>query len=104
VVTTVPGARPPDLPLVRVPAPGAGDPATVAALTVLASLPPVLREPLVEVAAESSTRVRLVLTDGRSVFWGDATDNAAKAQVAEVLLRQKRRTMDVSAPGAVTAK
>ena len=48
------------------------------------------------------TRISLELTDGRTVVWGDATDNDDKAIVATALLGQPGKTIDVSAPNVVT--
>lgn len=98
---TIP-ARPAHLPLVRVPAPGPDDRATRSALLVLAALPPALRDPLVEVVVLGPARIRLRLTKGREVVWGDATENAAKAKSAAVLLARGSKVMDVSAPDVVT--
>ena len=96
--------RPPHLPLVRLAAPRPDEPATKAALTVLAALTPALRAQLVELVAERPTRIRLSLANGRTVIWGDATDNAAKAQVATALLSKPGTEIDVSAPEVVTVR
>jgi cell division protein FtsQ len=94
--------RPAGLPLVRLGHPGPRDAATRAAMTVLASLTPQLRAALAVLVADSPTRVRLELTGGRTVVWGDATDSAAKAQVATAFLSRSGRVIDVSAPEFVT--
>lgn len=100
---TVP-QRPEALPLVRLATPSTADAATRAGLTVLQALPPELLESLGTLVAEASTRIRLELTDGRVVVWGDATENAAKARVALVLLGRPGTVLDVSAPTLVTVR
>ena len=96
--------RPPDLPLVRLGQPGPRDPTTRAALQVLAALTPKLRERLAELVAEKPARIRLLLTDKRTVIWGDATENETKANVATVLLDRQGTEIDVSAPHVVTVR
>jgi cell division protein FtsQ len=97
-------ARPANLPLVKLAAPDSRDPTTRAALTVLASLSPRLRELLVELVAESPTRIRLVLPDERTIVWGDATENDAKVRVIASLLDSPAKVIDVSAPSVVTLR
>ncbi len=97
-------ARPPELPLVRLAAPGPDEPSTRAVLTVLAALTPQLRAQLVELVAERPTRIRLSLANKRTVIWGDATDSALKAQVATSLLDKPGTQIDVSAPEVVTVR
>ncbi|MEV8516634.1 FtsQ-type POTRA domain-containing protein [Dactylosporangium sp. NPDC051484] len=95
---------PPGLPVIRVAQPEPGDATTAGALTVLAALPPVVREQMVALVAESPTRIRLELTDGRLVVWGDATQNAAKVRVLGLTKIEPGHTLDVSAPGVVLEK
>ncbi|MGC9667353.1 cell division protein FtsQ/DivIB [Planosporangium sp. 12N6] len=97
-------AAPAGLPVVRVPAPGRNDPTTRAALTVLATLPAGLREPMAALVADAPARIRLELRDGRQIVWGDATDSDAKARVALSLLASGKKVMDVSAPSVVTIR
>jgi cell division protein FtsQ len=97
-------SRPAGLAQVRIPEPGAGDPTTRAALTVLAALPPTLLEPLAVLVADAPARVRLELADGRTIVWGDATENAEKVRVALVLMGRPGRIIDVSAPSLVTIR
>jgi cell division protein FtsQ len=104
VVYAPTASRPPGLVLLKIPSPAAGDATTRAALTVLRSLPPGLREPLAALAADAPARVRLELTDGRTIVWGDSSENEAKARVALVLLTRPGRTIDVSAPELVTVR
>jgi cell division protein FtsQ len=98
---TVP-TRPRELPLVVLSRPGPEDPATRAAVTVLAALTPQLREGLVRLVAPAPARIRLELSGGRTVVWGDAEDNDTKARVATALLKREGTVIDVSAPEFVT--
>jgi cell division protein FtsQ len=102
------GERPTDLPLVRLVQPSPLDETTRAALTVLAALPPALLGPLAALVAEAPTRIRLELSDERTIIWGDATENAAKVRVATALLsapeNAKAKTLDVSAPSVITIR
>lgn len=104
VVYTKAEARPAGLALLRIPAPSRTDPTTRAALTVLRALPPELLAPMAVLAADAPARIRLELTDGRTIVWGDATENAEKARVATVLITRPGRTIDVSAPSLVTIR
>jgi cell division protein FtsQ len=92
----------PGLPVLKLAAPGPADPTTQAALTVLASLHPPLRERLVTLVADSPARIRLELQGNREIIWGDATDNDAKAVAATTLLGQPGDVIDVSAPQFAT--
>lgn len=96
--------RPADLPLVRLADPRPEDSTTRAALTVLAALTPPLLEQMVELTADAPTRIRLLLTGGRTVIWGDATENDTKAKVVAVLLPKPGKEIDVSAPEVVTVR
>jgi cell division protein FtsQ len=96
--------RPADLPLVRVTAPGQDDPATQGALSILAALTPQLRERLAEVTVAGPARYTLRLIEGRTVIWGDPSQNDVKARVATALLDREATTIDVSAPEVVTIR
>lgn len=96
--------RPAALPLIRLAAPGGGDPTTRAAVTVLGALPSELRTLLTALVAEAPARIRLELADGRSIIWGDSTENSAKVRVALVLLTRPGKVLDVSAPNLVTVR
>lgn len=96
--------RPDDLPLVRVAAPGQADAATRAALSVLAALTPQLRQRLADVTVAGPARVTLRLHGGRTVLWGDPSQNDVKARVATALLDREGTTIDVSAPDVVTIR
>jgi cell division protein FtsQ len=93
---------PAGVPVVRVQAPGPGDPATMAALRVLPALTPQLRQVLAEVVAPSPTAITLALTDGRVVVWGDAEESELKAAVATTLLDHAGNTIDVTVPDVAT--
>jgi cell division protein FtsQ len=95
---------PGDLAVLRLSAPGPDDETTKAALQVLAALTPQLRDRLVSLDAPAPTRIRLRLAGGRTVIWGDATANAAKARVATSLLARPGTVIDVSAPDVVTVR
>jgi cell division protein FtsQ len=55
-------------------------------------------------AADAPARIRLELTDGRTIIWGDATENAEKVRVTLVLITKPGQTIDVSAPSLVTIR
>ena len=97
---------PDGLPLMRVADPSPGDETTMDALSVLRALSPALRVPLVRVVADAPARIRLELSGGRVVVWGDATENAAKVKVATMLLASPgtAKTFDVSAPSVVSIR
>lgn len=84
--------------------PKTGDPATVAALGVLTSLPPDLRGQVREVAASSRSNISLTLHDGRVLVWGSGEKSDRKAAVALPLLTQAGQTYDVSSPDLPTVK
>jgi len=92
------------VPLLAVASPGSDDPDTQAALAVIGSLPAKISDQLVRVTATSPASVTLQLSGGRTVFWGDASDNAAKGRVAVSLLQRPGTVIDVSAPGVVTVR
>ena len=82
--------------------PGPHDPSTRAALAVLASLPPSLRDRVDRISARTPVEIQLMLGGGREIVWGDATDNATKVRVALSLLDRSGTVIDVSAPNVVT--
>lgn len=96
--------RPADLPVLRVATPGPEDSATRAGLEVLAALTTELRGQLVEIEVAGPARITVKLRGGRSVVWGDSSDNETKARVATALLPQPGKTIDVSAPDVVTIR
>ena len=96
--------RPPRLPLVELSKPGPKDITTRDALRVLEALTDQLRSVLVKLSAPSPTRIKLHLTKGRTVIWGDAEASGKKAEVATVLLKRPVKIIDVSAPKVVTTR
>lgn len=95
---------PAGLPLVSVPAAGPDDPATRAALTVLAALTPQLRAELETLTVAGPARIRLELRSGRTVVWGDESASEEKARVATALLSRDAREIDVSVPEVVVLR
>lgn len=55
---------------------------------VLAALPADIRSKLEHASAESIDSVVLTLENGKKVIWGNATQNALKAEVLQVLLKE----------------
>jgi len=97
-------ALPRGLVVVDVASPGPADPATRAALTVVAGLPADLRAMVFAVVAPTGEQVTVSLRGHRVVLWGDAADTPAKVAVVRVLLRRPGRLIDVSSPALVTVK
>jgi cell division protein FtsQ len=95
-------ARPAELPQLRVAEPGPANPETLAGLRVLGDLTPQLRDVLVQVVVDAPARIRLEVSKGRVVIWGDATQGELKARVATALLTRSGTQIDVSAPEVVT--
>ncbi|MCG5212426.1 FtsQ-type POTRA domain-containing protein [Streptosporangium soli] len=104
VVTEVRPVAPPRLPLLRVARPGERDPATLAALAVIAALPEDLARRVAEVHAASAESVSLRLGDGRTVVWGGVDRGQEKATILATLLDRTADTYDVSSPEVVTVK
>jgi cell division protein FtsQ len=91
-------ARPKGLPVLRVEAASPDDPATRAAVTVLAAVPDQLRKRIVDISATTPGDVRFTLADKRIVKWGDAENNERKAAVLAPLLTRPGKTFDVVTP------
>jgi cell division protein FtsQ len=90
---------------VQLVAPGAGDPSTVAALTVASALTQDFRAQVAQITARTPFDVELTLTDGRKIIWGEATQSAQKMQVLPALLAQQDGTeYDVTDPTLVTVR
>ena len=104
VAYTTVAVRPAELAVVRLAEPAPGDESTRAALAVLAVLTGELRQRLVLLTADAPTRIRLELSGGRTVIWGDASNGEAKARVATALLARPGKVIDVSAPDVVTVR
>ncbi len=102
VAVTQAASRPQALVLLKVD-PGTASPDTLAAAaSVAAALPPSLRSKVDDITAATVDSVRLDLTGGAVVRWGDAQDNATKAKVLAVLLTHHAHVYDVTAPGFAT--
>ncbi|WP_330182003.1 FtsQ-type POTRA domain-containing protein [Nocardia sp. NBC_01503] len=82
--------------------PGGNDPATRAAVAVMAVVPPSLG--VGQVVARSVSDIALELRDGRTVLWGGTGDSQKKAAVVGPLLTQPGNVFDVSSPNLVTVK
>lgn len=80
------------------------DEAMDAALTVLTALTPELRDDLETLVVASPVDLRLELSSGWTVRWGDETDSEEKARVATALLGREGEVMDVSAPSVVSVR
>jgi hypothetical protein len=78
-----------------------GDPAMLAAGTVVRRLPVWLRHRLTAVRT-SGSRVILILRHGVTVIWGGTAAKRAKAEEVAVLLRTKATYVDVSDPQSAT--
>ena len=100
---TVP-AVPTGVPKLELARPARDDPATRSALSVLAQLPPALRAQVGSLRAATASDVQLVLSDGRSVVWGEPSAAAAKAAELAALMKLPGTTFDVSAPGIVVRR
>jgi cell division protein FtsQ len=76
-------------------------PANLVAITsMLAALPPAVRQDAAVVRADSADAMSVELTNGRLVIWGDNTRQDFKARVLTVLMQRKGRAYDVSTPEA----
>jgi len=72
--------------------------AMVAAMAVLAHLPPDLSARVASMSASTRDSVDLILRSGAKVHWGSADQADFKAEVLRALLRHKHDVYDVSAP------
>nr|WP_174188232.1 FtsQ-type POTRA domain-containing protein [Nocardia barduliensis] len=84
--------------------PGAADPVTGAAVSILAIVPPALAVQVSEVVARSISDISLNLKDGRTVLWGGTNDAERKSAVVLPLLTRPGTVFDVSSPNLVTVK
>jgi cell division protein FtsQ len=98
------GAKPADLPLMRLATPGPADEDTRSGLTVLGALSSQLRQQLVAVSVAAPAQIKLELRQDRTVVWGDDTQSDTKSQVATALLKRAASEIDVSAPTVVTIR
>ncbi len=101
-------ARPDGLMPVQLSRPGLGDRATLAALGVVASLSPQVRDRVAGVSAATAYDVTLFLAGGGSVIWGSDNDAAAKNAATVAMLQTvggaAGQVLDVSDPTLVTAR
>lgn len=95
---------PPTLPYLDADHPGPTDPATKAALEVMAALPPDVVAQVGRIAAPSVASIALTLTDGRVVVWGTNDRTDEKALKLAALLTRPGHTYDVSSPDLPTVK
>ena len=95
---------PADLMPIALATPGEGDRATLAALGVLGSLAPGIRDEVTGVSAPHAYDIALSLTGGRTVVWGANADNATKNQVLPALLKRPGTTYDVTDPTLATVR
>lgn len=78
------------------------DPATQAAMHVLSALPVKLRAEVLTVTAQSPNDVRLALSAGREIRWGDAEQLDRKVAVVQALLTQPGKVYNVASPESPT--
>ena len=98
-------APPVGMVIVQLVAPGAGDPSTVAALSVAAALTPEFRAQVATISARTAFDVEITMADGRKVIWGEPTQSAEKMQVLPaVLAAQQGSEYDVSDPTLVSVR
>jgi cell division protein FtsQ len=104
VVIEVVDVAPPLVPVLQVARPGAGDPATTAALRVIGSLPGEIGGRVRQVSATTAEDVTLTLSDGRTIIWGGVDRPEDKARILTSMLRRKAEVYDVSSPDVITLK
>ena len=103
-------SQPPRLPKLALPRVAPGDPATAAALAVVAALPPDVRDQVdaVQVGSGGNT-LELALTNGRRVLWGrwadsDGPTTARRAAILGPLLTREGSVYDVSSAELPTVR
>jgi cell division protein FtsQ len=91
--------------------PGPDDPATMAGVAAIGSLPARIRADVAAAAAGGPDDITLTLTDGTVVRWGDASESGEKSAALVGLLEQiasgalePAGTIDVSTPDAVVLR
>lgn len=90
-------ARPAGLPLITL-AGSVDRSALVNAVTVAASLPSSILSQVTSITVRTMDDIRLDMSGGRWIQWGNSSDSATKAQVAAILLNQRAAHIDVSVP------
>jgi cell division protein FtsQ len=93
--------RPAGLPLIQLSG-SVDNSALRGAATVAASLPSSILKQVTSITVRTMDDIRLNLTQGRRVRWGNATDSVTKAEVATELLNLRKRIIDVSVPSNPT--
>jgi len=73
-------------------------PAVKSAVGILTQLPEKLRAEVLTMSAQTGADVKLALSGGREVRWGNLNDTPRKAAVLEVLLTRDGSVFDVSSP------
>lgn len=95
---------PPGLAELKTADPGTGDASTRAALTVMADVPPYLRDQIATIEVSSPVDIVLSLKDKRTVVWGDDERNVEKAETLRHVLTQEGTEYNVSSPQNPTFK
>lgn len=81
-----------------------GNPGVAAAVTVLHRLPAPLAKSVAAVAARSAQSVKLGLSNGITIMWGNTGEAKQKAAELAILMRTHARYYDVSAPGTAVTR
>jgi cell division protein FtsQ len=100
-------ARPASLPVYQTSAAASslrGNPDVAAAVTVLHEVPASVARAVVAVSAANRQDVRLGLSSGVTIVWGDTSRARQKATELVILMRTHARYYDVSAPGTAVTK
>jgi cell division protein FtsQ len=108
---SVTGAAPDGVVPLEVEDPGPDDPATLAGIAAVGSLPGDVRRQVAGATATSPDDISLTLTDETVVLWGDASESEEKAEALAGVLEQlaaeelePAETIDVSTPDAVVLR
>jgi cell division protein FtsQ len=99
--------RPARLPIYQTPAAASslrGSPNVAAAVTVLHEVPASVARAVVALSATDPQDVRLGLSTGVTIVWGDTSRARQKATELAILMRTHARYYDVSAPGTAVTK
>jgi cell division protein FtsQ len=96
--------QPDGLPVVRMLRPTTSADALAEAAAVVSALPSDLLERVDHVGVATIDLIDLTLRSGAVVHWGSAEQTTAKAEVLALLLEEKAREYDVTAPGRPTLR
>jgi cell division protein FtsQ len=96
--------QPEELPEVQMLTPTTSSEALAEAAAVVSALPADLLDRVDHVGVATIDSIDLTLRNGSVVHWGSADQSAAKAEVLTLLLREKAREYDVTAPGRPTLR